>query len=119
MAYQSRHSGAQIDAAIDAINSALNKEQMWVNKEEKVTLNSWQRTGDENNKGVWVCNVPYTPFSAINKFPTVYFVDESGKIWDMSVVFNSTTTPTGISIYSNVALKGTVVICSNSGYLEQ
>jgi hypothetical protein len=43
MAYQSRHSGEQIDTAVDKINEAVQREQLWYNLEVAVTKNSWKR----------------------------------------------------------------------------
>lgn len=90
---------------------------MWVNKEVAVTFSSWQSTNG-GVKGAYVYTMEYTAFSEINKFPSAYFIDSDGQVWSVEVQYNSTTNPTTISVYSNRNIKGTIVICSNSGYIR-
>lgn len=116
MAYQSRHSGEQIDTAVDKINEAVQREQLWYNLEVAVRTNTWQSTTSEWGK--YTFTTTYNAFSEINKFPSVYFVDSTGQMWDLPAIFNSTTNPTSVTVYSNKNLEGTLVICSNSGYKQ-
>lgn len=119
MAYQSRHSGEQIDTAVDKINEAVQREQLWYNLEVAVTKNSWKRVTTTGAQGKYTFTTTYKAFSEINKFPSVYFVDSTGQMWDLPAIFNSTTNPTSVTVYSNTnQITGTLVICSNSGYKQ-
>lgn len=120
MAYQSRHSGAQIDEAIDLIYSAVNQEGAWYNMEVPFTENTWLEVAEPQLRekyGVYSANIPYTVFSETNQYPLVYFIESNtNSIWSLPVKYIRDSNPKSILVFSNVRIAGTLIISSGSGH---
>lgn len=114
MPYRSRHSGAQIDAAVDAVQAAIDRMQLWYNQVIKVTAASWNLLANQE-QGKYVFPISYQ-FSEINQYPMVYFILSNGQLCEATVIYTHATNT--IRVFSNIKAEGTLIISSGSGYKE-
>jgi hypothetical protein len=88
MPYRSRHSGQQIDNAIDEVNAAINNMGMWYNRVVQIEESDWK-----NNNMIASVNARYVytstyNFNPMNQFPMVYFIGHSdGMIYDIEALY--------------------------------
>lgn len=117
MAYQSRHSGAEIDRAIDLIYEAVEKEGVSSNQLIPVTADDWESLSSDKLYGYRFTAVLDDTFVTSNRFPMVYFVGSDGMVFDLPITFMSQGNLYMAFVFSNTQIEGTLVICSTGGQM--
>ena len=115
MSYQSRHTGSEIDDAVDVYLAYKPNETPWVPRTCEVTVNNWvANTGSGNSSAIYQCvlfpDSESTTATTNSDTPFVWFKGGDSPFNFYYVDFITEGNPGNIIVYSNIAIAGTFYI---------